>query len=55
MNEEKLGSMWRNLSSSPKGIIFQVVLEAVLKNKLERSLGQEATKILPEPIRKQSV
>ena len=51
-NEDKLGLLWRDLSSSPLGRTLKVILEAALNYKPENGLGQEATKSLLEPIRK---
>ena len=40
MNKYQLGLLWRSLSSSPRGITLQVILEVVLKSKSYSGLGQ---------------
>ena len=54
MNEEQLGSMWRDLSATPSARILQVILEAVLQDPLNQALGKVDWKILVKDIRKRS-
>ena len=52
MNEEPLGSMWRDLSETPPARILQVILEAVLKSKPNQDLCQMDWYILVEDRRR---
>ena len=52
MNKDQVGSMWRYLYSYNPGIIFQVVLESIIKSKSESGLVQEVDQTLLEPIKK---
>ena len=40
MNEEQLGSMWRDFSDTPPARILQVILDAVLQAKPYKSIGR---------------
>ena len=51
INKEQLGFLWRYFYSSPPGRTLQVILEAIIKSKLESGLGQYTTKIILEQIR----
>ena len=50
INEAKLGLMWRELFSSPKGRTLQVILEELIKYNSDNRLGQEDNKSLIEQI-----
>ena len=52
MNEEQLGSMWRDLSGMPPTRILQVILEAFLQAKPDQAIGKVYWEILVDNRRK---
>ena len=52
IDEEYLGSMWRDLSATPPARILQAILKAFLQAKTKHAIGQEDWGTLVENIRK---
>ena len=46
INSDNIGHLWRDLSLSPPGIMFQVILEAVLSSKSDSGLAKESNLII---------